>query len=56
MSIRFDGDAGSDVLEAVERWREEELVWARRCLWALTGSLLLGALLGVMLASVAGRM
>ncbi|GAA5843969.1 hypothetical protein JCM9279_003690 [Rhodotorula babjevae] len=24
-----------DVRESVELWREEELVWARRCLWAL---------------------
>ncbi|GAA5987133.1 hypothetical protein JCM10908_001040 [Rhodotorula pacifica] len=48
-------EAGMDVRESLERWREEELVWARRCLCALVGSLMLGTLLGVMLASVTGK-
>ncbi|KWU47389.1 hypothetical protein RHOSPDRAFT_30811 [Rhodotorula sp. JG-1b] len=57
LSTPFDeGEGSANVRESLELWREEELVWARRCLWALIGSLMLGTLLGVMLASVTGKL
>ncbi|GAA5861252.1 hypothetical protein JCM3774_002242 [Rhodotorula dairenensis] len=61
MHIVIDGngeaenEAEADVGESLQLWRQEELVWARRCLWAITGSLMLGTLMGVMLASVTGK-
>ncbi|KAG0656757.1 hypothetical protein C6P46_006963 [Rhodotorula mucilaginosa] len=50
-----EAGGAANVRESLELWREEELVWARRCLWALIGSLMLSTLLGVMLASVTGK-
>lgn len=49
-------EAEADVRESLERWREEELVWARRCLCAAVGAVILGSLLGVMLASLMGKL
>lgn len=51
-----EAEGAASVRESLELWREEELVWARRCLWALIGSLMLGTLLGVMVASVMGKL
>lgn len=57
LSTFLDEAEGSvNVRESLDLWREEELIWARRCLWALIGSLMLGTLLGVMLASVTGKL
>ena len=41
-----------DVRESVELWREEELVWARRCLWALFAMVGAAGILALALLSV----
>lgn len=44
-----------DVKESLERWREEETLWAKRCAWAVAGTCGLAAVLGVMLSSLLGK-
>ncbi|CDR43540.1 hypothetical protein NBRC10512_000134 [Rhodotorula toruloides] len=49
------GEVPEDVKESLVRWREEERIWAKRCVWAVAGMCGLGAVLGVMLASLLGK-
>ncbi|BGP31279.1 hypothetical protein JCM10296v2_003043 [Rhodotorula toruloides] len=46
------GEVPEDVKESLARWREEERIWAKRCVWAVAGISGLGAVLGIMLASL----
>ncbi|BGP47308.1 hypothetical protein JCM10450v2_003160 [Rhodotorula kratochvilovae] len=43
-----------DVREAQEMWREEELVWAKRCAWALAAAMGAALIFGMAIASVLG--
>ncbi|BGP07239.1 hypothetical protein JCM10049v2_003070 [Rhodotorula toruloides] len=49
------GEVPEEVKESLERWPEEERIWAKRCVWAVAGMCSLGAVLGVMLASLLGK-
>lgn len=44
------------VQESVRLWREEEQLWARRCAWSAGAGLAFGGLVGVIVASVTGKM
>lgn len=46
----------ADVRESLEMWREEELVWARRCLWALFALVGAAGIFALALMSVLGVM
>ncbi|BGO98619.1 hypothetical protein RTBOTA2_003127 [Rhodotorula toruloides] len=49
------GEVPEDVKESLARWCEEERIWAKRCVWAVAGMCGLGAVLGVMLARLLGK-
>ncbi|GAA5886577.1 hypothetical protein JCM5296_005335 [Sporobolomyces johnsonii] len=43
------------VEESIRLWREEEQLWARRCAWSVGAVIAIGGLVGVVLASLMGK-
>ncbi|BGP15142.1 hypothetical protein JCM10213_005397 [Rhodosporidiobolus nylandii] len=45
----------SEVEESLRLWREEEVLWAKRCLWSLGALFALAAVTGVIVSSLLGK-